>query len=70
MQHIAIRRPAVAVFSLYDYVQAGIMSRAHADLLCAAVRDRKNILVAGGTSTGKTTLVIALLAEVAKTGED
>jgi type IV secretion system protein VirB11 len=65
----AIRRPAVAVFTLYDYVQAGIMSRAQADLLCAAVRDRKNILVAGGTSTGKTTLVNALLAEVAKTGD-
>jgi type IV secretion system protein TrbB len=65
----AIRRPAVAVFTLGDYVQAGIMSCAQADLLRVAVRDRKNILVAGGTSTGKTTLVNALLAEVAKTGD-
>ena len=32
-------------------------------------RERKNILVAGGTSTGKTTLANALLAEVAKTGD-
>ena len=62
----AIRRPAVAVFTLGDYVAAGIMSGAQAELLRAAVRDRKNILVAGGTSTGKTTLVNALLAEVAK----
>jgi type IV secretion system protein VirB11 len=65
----AIRRPAVAVFTLGDYVQARIMSGLQADLLRAAVRERKNILVAGGTSTGKTTLVNALLAEVAKTSD-
>src|SRR6202522_3587954 len=65
----AIRRPAVAVFTLHDYVAAGIMTEAQAELLRAGVRERKNILVAGGTSTGKTTLVNALLAEVAKTGD-
>ncbi len=65
----AIRRPAIAVFSLDDYVQSGIMTRPQAYVLCSAVRDRKNILVAGGTSTGKTTLVNALLVEVAKTGD-
>ncbi len=65
----AIRRPAVALFTLGDYVNVGIMSGAQADLLRKAVRDRKNILVVGGTSTGKTTLVNALLAEVAKTGD-
>ena len=61
----AIRRPAIAVFSLDDYVEAGIMSCAQANLLRRAVQDRRNILVAGGTSTGKTTLINALLAEVA-----
>ncbi len=65
----AIRRPAVAVFTLIDYVDAHIMSAGEAGLLRTAVRERKNILVAGGTSTGKTTLVNALLAEVAKTGD-
>ena len=65
----AIRRPAVAVFTLGDYVEARIMPDQHAELLRAAVLERKNILVAGGTSTGKTTLVNALLAEVAKTGD-
>ena len=65
----AIRRPAVAVFSLDDYVEARIMTAAQADQLRAAVVARKNILVAGGTSTGKTTLVNALLAEIAKTSD-
>jgi type IV secretion system protein VirB11 len=65
----AIRRPAVAVFMLDDYVATGIMTNTQAALLKSAVGDRKNILVAGGTSTGKTTLVNAILAEVAKTGD-
>ena len=66
----AIRQPAVAVFTLDDYVAAGIMSRrAGRPAAHAPSRTRKNILVAGGTSTGKTTLVNALLAEVAKTGD-
>ncbi|MDH7972475.1 P-type conjugative transfer ATPase TrbB [Sphingomonas sp. AR_OL41] len=63
----AIRKPAVAIFTLDDYVEAGIMSRLQAVALRDGVSSRLNILVAGGTSTGKTTLTNALLAEVAKT---
>ncbi|WP_197423297.1 P-type conjugative transfer ATPase TrbB [Bradyrhizobium valentinum] len=63
----AIRKPAVAVFTLDDYVAAGIMTGVQAEMLREAVRERRNILVAGGTSTGKTTLTNALLAEVART---
>ncbi|RUU11678.1 P-type conjugative transfer ATPase TrbB [Mesorhizobium sp. USDA-HM6] len=62
----AIRKPAVAVFTLDNYVTAGVMSASQAATLRAAVDSRANILVAGGTSTGKTTLTNALLAEVAK----
>jgi P-type conjugative transfer ATPase TrbB len=65
----AIRRPAVAVFTLADYVEAGIMTAHQAELLRLAVHERKNVLVAGGTSTGKTTLVNALLAEISKTSD-
>lgn len=65
----AIRKPAVAVFTLDDYAEAGIMSRLQAAVLRKAVADRRNILVAGGTGTGKTTLSNALLAEVAKTSD-
>jgi P-type conjugative transfer ATPase TrbB len=65
----AIRKPAVAVFTLDDYAAAGIMTPAQAAVLRRAVAERRNILVAGGTSTGKTTLTNALLAEVAKTAD-
>ena len=65
----AIRKPAVAVFTLADYVGAGVMADWQASALADAVADRRNILVAGGTSTGKTTLTNALLAEVARTSD-
>ena len=65
----SIRKPAAAVFKLEDYVRSGIMDAKQAEALRQAVASRKNILVAGGTSTGKTTLTNALLAEVAKTSD-
>lgn len=65
----AIRKPAVAIFTLDDYVAANIMLADQAEVLRIAVAERLNILVAGGTSTGKTTLTNALLAEVAKTSD-
>jgi P-type conjugative transfer ATPase TrbB len=63
----AIRKPAVAVFTLDDYAASGIMTAVQAAVLREAIAARKNILVAGGTSTGKTTLTNALLAEIAGT---
>jgi type IV secretion system protein VirB11 len=65
----AIRKPAVAVFTLDDYASSGIMTTGEAQFLRRAVVDRRNVLVAGGTSTGKTTLANALLGEVARTGD-
>jgi type IV secretion system protein VirB11 len=65
----AIRKPATSVFSLSDYAASGIMSAAEAAMLARAVAERRNILIAGGTGTGKTTLANALLAEMADTGD-
>jgi type IV secretion system protein VirB11 len=65
----AIRKPAARVYTLDDYVSDRVMTGAQADLLRKAVDERRNILIAGGTSSGKTTLANALLAEVAKLEE-
>ncbi len=61
----SIRKPATRIYTLMDYVNDGIMTAGMARLLSLAVIERRNILVAGGTSSGKTTLANALLAEMA-----
>jgi type IV secretion system protein TrbB len=65
----SIRKPASRIYTLADYVADGIMGAEAARLLSLAVVDRRNILVAGGTSSGKTTLANALLAELAPRDE-
>lgn len=66
---LAIRKPAARAYTLTDYVGDRIISPVHAEALREAVRERRNILIAGGTSSGKTTLANALLAEIAECGE-
>jgi type IV secretion system protein VirB11 len=65
----SIRKPAIRIYCLADYVADGVMSGSQADLLRRVVTGRRNLLVAGGTSSGKTTLANALLAEIARENE-
>lgn len=65
----AIRKPAARIYTLGDYVTDGVMTAIEAEALGKAVRRRGNILIAGGTSSGKTTLANALLAEIAECDE-
>lgn len=60
----AIRKKAIAIFTLDQYVERGIMSTQQRELLIAAVRSHRNILVVGGTGSGKTTLVNAIINEM------
>ncbi|WP_418887158.1 P-type conjugative transfer ATPase TrbB [Hyphomonas oceanitis] len=65
----SIRKPAGRVIRLDEYVASSVMSGHHADALRRAVLDKSNILIVGGTGSGKTTLANALLAEMAETGD-
>ena len=61
----AIRKRPEVVFTLDDYVERGIMAAPMAAVLRAAAACRQNLLIAGGTGSGKTTLANAILAEEA-----
>ena len=60
----AIRKRAAAVISLEQYVSDGIMSARQAEMIVEAVKNRENILVAGGTGSGKTTLINAIIQSI------
>ena len=65
----AIRKRPEVVFTLGDYVDGGMMSEAQADTIRAAAETRQNLLIVGGTRSGKTTLANAVLAEPAFAGD-
>ena len=66
MPTFSIRLPTTRIFTLEDYVHAGILSPDQRDRLTEALDTRKNILVSGGTGSGKTTLLNALSHRVAQ----
>jgi type IV secretion system protein VirB11 len=57
-----IRLKASKIFTLAEYVSASIMTEHQREMIESAVLNRRNILVVGGTGTGKTTLTNATFA--------
>ncbi len=64
-----IRKRASQVYGLDDYVKAGILTQIHQRAFLDGVRERRNILIAGGTASGKTTLANALMREIVALGD-
>ncbi|WP_367607890.1 P-type conjugative transfer ATPase TrbB [Legionella sp. W05-934-2] len=60
----AIRKKAISVFSLVEYVDSKIMTVNQCRVIKKAVKEHKNILVVGSTGSGKTTLVNAIINEM------
>lgn len=60
-----IRKRSSRVIALKEYVAAGILNESQADILTESIRNRKNLLISGGTGTGKTTFMNSLIREIA-----
>ncbi|KQU74487.1 P-type conjugative transfer ATPase TrbB [Aminobacter aganoensis] len=61
----SIRRRASRIIALQEYVDTQAMTTDQAATIRKAVASRQNVLIAGGTGSGKTTLANALIAEMA-----
>ena len=61
---LVIRKHQFEISSLEDLEARGMMSQGIAEMFRAMVRSRRNVIIAGGTGSGKTTLMRALINEV------
>jgi type IV secretion system protein VirB11 len=66
----AIRKKASAIFSLQRYVEGNILTTQQKNIIVGAVRDHRNILVIGGTGSGKTTLTNAIIHQMVEENPD
>ncbi|NKK74320.1 P-type conjugative transfer ATPase TrbB [Rhizobium leguminosarum bv. viciae] len=65
-----IRRRASRLIPLEDYVRAGVMTEYQASTIRSAISARLNIIISGGTGSGKTTLANAVIDEIVKSAPE
>lgn len=65
-----IRRRASRLIPLNDYVTSKVMTEAQASAIRSAIDARMNIVISGGTGSGKTTLANAIIAEIVLSAPD
>ncbi len=65
-----IRRRASRLIPLSDYVSSKVMTEAQASAIRSAIDARMNIVISGGTGSGKTTLANAIIAEIVSSAPD
>ena len=65
-----IRKKAIKIFTLEQYVETGVLSPRHSDVIKDSVHKHRNILVIGGTGSGKTTLINAIINEMVRSDPD
>src|SRR5712692_10030779 len=67
---LAIRKPAQVLYTLEDYIKANILTERQAGIFRNAIVEGRNIVIAGGTGSGETTLTSALIHEMAELGSE
>ncbi len=65
-----IRRRASRLIPLDDYVRSGVMTEYQSSTIRSAISSRLNIIISGGTGSGKTTLANAVINEIVKSAPE